>query len=553
MRRLAIRTLVLLTLATLAAATAGRSSGGSAVPASTWRAGVDAVLPANAATGTNRNVSLNSVSCASAGNCSAVGWYRTKSSGEEGLLVSEHGGRWAAGIEAGLPSNAATVKDQGVSLNSVSCASAGNCIAVGSYDDSSGGEGVLLAETAGKWRTGVEATLPATAVVTHQFASLNSVSCSSPGYCSVVGRYTDASGGQALLLTESAGTWGTGVEAALPANARQTDPVAGLGSVSCSSAGNCSAVGSYVDSSGNGPALLMTETRGTWGTGVEAVLPANAATTGQFVGLRSVSCASAGNCTAVGNYNTEISDDGVLLTETDGQWSPGVKALLPANGAPQDQIDLNDVSCPTSTGCAAVGDYVDRAGNIRSLVLNRTAGKWSRGLEVALPANAIRTAGNQLGGLNSVSCTSAGNCTAVGGYWTTGRAGDGLFVTEIHGGWTSGVEAVLRRNAPYGGYLTSVSCASAGHCSAAGGYQQAQGLLFSSSAKSTCLVPNVRGKTLPAARRAIETGRCSVGTIGYATSPKVKKGRVISQNPKPGERLNHGAKVDLVVSTGQSH
>jgi beta-lactam-binding protein with PASTA domain len=30
----------------------------------------------------------------------------------------------------------------------------------------------------------------------------------------------------------------------------------------------------------------------------------------------------------------------------------------------------------------------------------------------------------------------------------------------------------------------------------------------------------------------------------------VKKGHVISQKPKPGRRLKHGAKVNLVVSRG---
>jgi PASTA domain-containing protein len=42
-----------------------------------------------------------------------------------------------------------------------------------------------------------------------------------------------------------------------------------------------------------------------------------------------------------------------------------------------------------------------------------------------------------------------------------------------------------------------------------------------------------------------------VGAIRRSFSKKVKKGRVISQKPKPHTRLAHGAKVNLVVSKGK--
>src|SRR4051794_37356701 len=61
--------------------------------------------------------------------------------------------------------------------------------------------------------------------------------------------------------------WGAGVEAALPANASATNG-GFIESVSCPSAGNCSAVGSYIDSAGNTQGLLVTETAGSWATGI---------------------------------------------------------------------------------------------------------------------------------------------------------------------------------------------------------------------------------------------------------------------------------------------
>jgi hypothetical protein len=66
-----------------------------------------------------------------------------------------------------------------------------------------------------------------------------------------------------------------------------------------------------------------------------------------------------------------------------------------------------------------------------------------------------------------------------------------------------------------------------------------------------CVVPKVKGKGLQAAKRSIRAHDCSVGRIGHAFSRKVRKGRVISQQPKPRKLLKHGAKVRLTVSKGR--
>jgi subtilisin-like proprotein convertase family protein len=65
-----------------------------------------------------------------------------------------------------------------------------------------------------------------------------------------------------------------------------------------------------------------------------------------------------------------------------------------------------------------------------------------------------------------------------------------------------------------------------------------------------CLVPNVRGKTLRAARRTLRRAHCSVGRVRYARSAR-GRGRVISQSPRPAVRRPLGAKVNLVVSKGR--
>lgn len=483
-------------------------SASGAASASVYRAtGAEAGLPANAATGSAQDVELSSISCPSAGDCSAVGSYVDNTGATDLLLLTETGGAWGAGTEAVLPANAAASQD-GVGLDSVSCASAGNCSAVGSYFDSSGAtEGLLVNETAGTWGAAVEATLPANAAPTKQSASLNSVSCTAAGSCSAVGAYAnDDSGADGLLLTETAGGWGAGVEAALPANTSTPDE-AGLVAVSCASAGNCSAVGSYADVPG-GEGLLVSETDGSWKTGVEAPLPANASTALPGVDLSAISCASAGDCSAVGVYNNDSSSsNGVLLTETAGSWATGVTATLPASAGAGGEVDLNAVSCASAGDCAAVGGYANRDGQIRALVLSEKGGRWSNGLKARLPRNASGAVpGDQSAELRSVSCASAGNCSAVGSYIVYSKkfAADsqqGLSLTQTANRWAAGVEAALPDNATYGAYLDAVSCAPAAkRCGAVGSYAVSkglQGLLTRSSAPPPCLVPKPRREDDP--------------------------------------------------------
>jgi Domain of unknown function DUF11 len=443
-----------------------------------WGPGVEATLPANA--NSTQGVAVSSVSCASAGNCTAVGSYYVGPGSFQGLLLGETADSWATGVQATLPANDGSPQE--VTLGSVSCASAGNCSAVGSYEDGSGNDqGLLLTDTSGSWATGVEATLPANAG-SNPDVSLSSVSCASAGNCTAVGRYADSSGyAHGLLLTETSGSWATGIQATLPANAG-SNPNVSLGSVSCASAGNCTAVGRYADSSAYAQGLLLTDTSGSWATGVEATLPANAGSNPN-VSLSSVSCASAGNCTAVGRYFDGSPFQGLLLTETAGSWGTGIEAALPANATAGQSVILNSVSCASAGNCAAVGRYEDSSG-FDGLLLTETAGSWATGVQATLPANA--TTGPNVS-LNSVSCASVGNCAAIGTDSNASPNEPGLLLTETAGSWAAGVGATPPANALFapGLSLDSVSCAPAGNCTAVGGYDDnsdnIQGLLVSST------------------------------------------------------------------------
>ena len=68
-----------------------------------------------------------------------------------------------------------------------------------------------------------------------------------------------------------------------------------------------------------------------------------------------------------------------------------------------------------------------------------------------------------------------------------------------------------------------------------------------------CTVQDVTGQTVSAAKRTLARANCRVGKIRRAYSKSVKRGRVISQKPKPGTVLPGGGKVNLVVSRGRRH
>jgi len=65
-----------------------------------------------------------------------------------------------------------------------------------------------------------------------------------------------------------------------------------------------------------------------------------------------------------------------------------------------------------------------------------------------------------------------------------------------------------------------------------------------------CLVPKLKGKPLAAAESALTQAHCKTGKVTKKFST-VRRGRVISQSPKPGTNLAAGAKINLVISKGK--
>jgi PASTA domain/Divergent InlB B-repeat domain len=122
--------------------------------------------------------------------------------------------------------------------------------------------------------------------------------------------------------------------------------------------------------------------------------------------------------------------------------------------------------------------------------------------------------------------------------------------------------SICSRNFLYGTSVALVAAPASGSifsgwsgaCSGSGSCQVAMSQARSVTVEFTrlmCVVPKLRGKRLASARRALSKARCKPGTITRKYSKVVRRGRVISQRPKPGKHLPEGATVNLAVSKGK--
>jgi hypothetical protein len=275
-----------------------------------------------------------------------------------------------------------------VGPQTVDCPSSTECVAVGSGTKGKGYS--LLAET---WT-------PATGWTTSQpvqpggtgYNALSSVSCPTASLCFAAGGTGEFATptAQQLPLVErwAAGTW-TRVTLSQPAGA--SDPF--LNAISCASAGQCAAVGGYVTGS-TGQGLIEQLSGTTW---TDHTAPGS---TGG--GLNDVSCPATTTCEAVGQTGS------ALLAErwTGGSWAP----TTPAQPAKTTTPVLTGVSCASATHCVAIG--------FGFLPGSKTVA-FVGTLDPAWTVTAQTGSGFGIGELSDVNCfstaTKAPSCALLGG------------------------------------------------------------------------------------------------------------------------------------------
>jgi hypothetical protein len=322
-------------------------------------------------------------------------------------------------------------------LNAVSCAAAGDCVAVGYSATSSGASALIETLGTGGWALATAPQVPGSYV-----DELQGVSCPSASSCVAVGYYQLKGGSeQTLVETLANGTW-----------AVATSPNQGTGNnqldgVSCPQTGACVAVGSY--ESGTTSRALAEELYG--GSWVSTTAP-DAGSGGNV--LKGVACPSVGACVAVG-YDNDAGTDRALAEELSG----GAWSVAPAQDVGGGLNQLTSVACASSTFCTSVGTFRTAAGIYQNLIETQGAGGWAP-LAHSPDAN---FSNNELA---AVSCSSPASCIAVGHYNSKGVE-QSLSVELVHGSWTvvPGLDKGTSTNA-----LAGVACAPAASQCAAVGY-----------------------------------------------------------------------------------
>jgi hypothetical protein len=469
----AISCCVLVVGAGTATAAIAASSVSPASANATW--GSAQKVPGLASLNTSGGAVIDSVSCSSAGNCSAGGGY-ADAAGGQGFVVSEVGGVW--GSAEPVPGLAALNVDGDAEVLSVSCTTAGNCSAGGYYGISTDGTGFVhtqafvVSQVDGTWDMAQE--VPGTAELNSDtYAHVSSVSCTSPGDCSAGGFYTAGNDyNSAFVVDESSGTWGTALT--VPGTpAASTSGNSFLNSVSCTSPGYCAASGGSL-----GLAIVVDEADGTWGTAQQVPGIASLSTGVAGSQSMSVSCASAGSCSAGGFYDPgpfgseAVDSQAFVVTETDGTWGtvqevPGTASLNSAKDAL-----VSSVSCASAGNCSLGGYYASTGRGSayeHAFVADEANGVWGTAQEV--PGTSTLNV-RHLAQVSSISCSSAGNC-GVGGFYTDADSRQQAFVAdETAGVWGQAEEVPGTGALNAGGFdqVNSVSCASDGSCGAGGSY-----------------------------------------------------------------------------------
>lgn len=226
---------------------------------------------------------FNSVSCTSTQNCVAVAGATESTfaiNTEATVFTTTDGGTtWT---QEPVPSNLSTI-------NSVSCPTASNCVAVGtgSLYPSSGSAGVIIASHDGGRTWSIEPIAPGA-------YPLNAVSCGLATACVASGL-----SGETFVTTNGGQTW---IQSTVPG-------VASIASLSCPNSSNCVAVGT--DSLGNGAAIATSTNGGsTW---ADQTVPLT------VTALSGVACPTISGCITVG---TNDQNGGVILSAGLGTRPP---------------------------------------------------------------------------------------------------------------------------------------------------------------------------------------------------------------------------------------
>lgn len=307
------------------------SSGTTDALAETWNGTSWSEMTASIPLG-SRASQLLGLSCLSASQCTAVGWYENTSAVDVTLAESWNGKSWS--LQTTPTVSGATLSE----LTAVSCTATTSCLAVGYYEKS--GTTATFAElwNGSSW-TGETTPNPSGAKLTQ----LHGVACVSSTSCTAVGNYTNSANVEETLAESwTDKTWAIESTPALPGA-----QASAFGGISCASSTACTAVG---DEATDGTEKTLAER---W-SGKSWAAQTTPGVSGSIAAvLTAVSCPTTTSCTSVGWYTDTAK---VTLTLAEGWNGSTWSAQTTASSAGAPANYLAGVACAAASFCSSVGN-----------------------------------------------------------------------------------------------------------------------------------------------------------------------------------------------------
>jgi len=376
---------------------------------------------------------LYRVKCTSASDCSAAGYYFASSGFPQSLMEHWNGSAWSI-----VPSPNASPANY---VYGLACSSASNCWAAGYFQTASVDQALMLRWNGVSWS--LFDSTNGGAASTQQTNLLNAATCASGNDCWAVGYYDSGGFEQSLIEHWNGLSWA--ILTAPNTDLSQNNYLAGA---ACASSTNCWAVGNYQNGSAPNQTLIEHWDGTSW-----SILPSPNTSAAQINGLFGVACLSASDCFAVGlSVNASNIDQTLILRWNGNNWSIVTSPNIGAN-----DNALNGVTCVGGSECWAVGYYLN--GSIDQALIEKWDGtSWS-----VFSAPDTSSAQNNI--LTSVSCPAVSQCWAAG-YYTSGTTSHTLIDQ-----WTSTSATALTPpniDATHNNLLNSITCTSASACWAVG-------------------------------------------------------------------------------------
>jgi hypothetical protein len=405
----------------------------SAAPAGEW-----AVVASPNSSFTRTSNYLTATTCATPADCWAVGYYNGTVATLQTLIERWDGTRWAT-----VPSPNTGVT-QGNVLRAVTCVSASDCWAVGSWSEPASPSRTLALH----WDGTAWSIVPTPNTGDGDYNYLAGVACAGPAACSAVGYRSTPQGFQTLALRWDGTAWSI-VASPNGSGAQQSF----LDAVTCGAAGDCWAVGWYVQGTTGFNQTLVLRWNGTaW-----AAVGSPNALLSTHNDLHGVACAAANDCWAVGAAYNGRAQQTLALRWNGTAWSV---VTSPSSAATADNT-LRAVSCSSASDCWAVGNRA--AGAAQTLALRWNGSAW------ALVASPSPDAGRDAT-LWGVHCPGGG-----GACWAAGSHDDAGVRQTLALRWDGaawGIADSADHTAPQNNTLLGVDCVAADDCWAVASYSR---------------------------------------------------------------------------------